>query len=198
MASAVAQNMAAGNTHHAHAAFAIAQQVQDWAGHLIHNASEKWVMSVLMPTECGSPDVSFGKPRACKQNSVVRCDVCGRACCLAHCRVDYMGDAICEVCIGEAKGRARANGTAPRQEPPKSGVGAASMSSEGALRMLKLAGSPSWDAIKKQYRVLVRRYNADRPQTDKQRAKNTELLKRFNAAYEVLRAKHEPTRREAA
>jgi len=65
-----------------------------------------------------------------------------------------------------------------------------------ALRVLKLPKNASWTQIKTQYRKLVVKHNADRPQTDAEREKNTERLKKLNEAYSVLKAHHE--KREAA
>jgi nucleoside diphosphate kinase len=59
------------------------------------------------------------------------------------------------------------------------------------LRMLRLTPDATWDQIRKQYRKLMLKYNADRPQSEKQRALNVERLKKLNAAYAVLKAQHE-------
>jgi hypothetical protein len=213
-ASVMAQNLGANGV----AAQEIVEQLKEWGSHLTKNALSKWTSSVMVPTPCDSPDVSSGRPMACPSFAVVKCDVCGRPCCLAHARVDYMGDAICEVCIGEAKARRRASSWAdggptpyarphagepraerrrraepPPHEPPTApGV----MSRADALRVLKLPKNATWMQVKTQYRKLVLKHNADRPQSDAEREKNTERLKKINAAYAVLKAQYE--KREAA
>jgi len=215
VASVMAENLGADST----AAEEVIEQLKEWGAHLTKNALSKWTVSVVVPTPCDSPDVSSGRPLACASFAVVKCDVCGRPCCLAHSRVDYMGDAICEVCIGEAKARRRATswtdgGAAaysrphagqPRREreqrrraepPPPAAEPSGSVSRAEALRVLKLPKNASWTQIKTQYRKLVVKHNADRPQTDAEREKNTERLKKLNEAYSVLKAHHE--KREAA
>jgi hypothetical protein len=191
VASVMAQNMASGPN--AEAAYSIMEQLHQWGSHLTENALRKWTVSVMNPTGCESPDVSTGRPRRCRSHAIVHCDVCGRPCCLAHSRVDYAGDAICEVCIGDAKARARgAPGGYRRatydEDAPKAKPGA---DVDAALRTMKLPKSASWDEIKKRYRKLVVQYNADRPQSEKQRTLNVERLKKINAAFEVLRKVHE-------
>lgn len=192
VASVMAQNLGASSQ----AAQEIVEQLKEWGSHLTKNALEKWAVSVMSPTACDSPDVSSGRPKSCPSYAVVKCDVCNRPCCLAHARVDYMGDAICEVCIGEAKARARSVGgysrphaQAHREAPPP--AASASMSAAAALKVLKLGPRASWDQIKAQYRKLVVKHNADRPQTDAEREKNTARLKKINAAYSVLKTRYE-------
>jgi hypothetical protein len=189
-ASVMAQNLGASST----AAQEVAEQLKEWGSHLTKNALSKWTFAVMSPTPCASPDVSTGRPRACRSYAVVKCDVCGRPCCLAHSRVDYMADAICEVCIGETKARKRAEGwTNGRQEspPPPAQQAPGGMSVAMALKALKMPPRSNWEQIKRQYRKLVLKYNADRPQSDRQRALNVERLKKFNVAYEVLRREYE-------
>ena len=211
VASVMADNLGADSV----AAQEIIEQLKEWGAHLTRNALSKWTVSMMTPTPCDSPDVSSGRPLACASFAVVKCDVCGRPCCLAHSRVDYMGDAICEVCIGEAKARRRSTAWAdggpapysrphagqPRREgraepPPPQESRSGQMSRAEALRALKLKSGASWTQIKSQYRKLVLKHNADRPQTDTERLKNTERLKRLNEAYSVLKALHE--KQEAA
>jgi hypothetical protein len=190
-ASVMAQNLGANGV----AAQEIVEQLKEWGSHLTKNALSKWTVSVMSPTACDSPDVSSGRPRQCPSYSVVRCDVCQRPCCLAHARVDYMGDAICEVCIGEAKGRARAAGYsrphAQHEAPPPAASPSGDMSVVAALKTLKLPRDANWQQIKTQYRKLVLKYNADRPQSEKQRTVNVERLKKINAAYAVLKVHYE-------
>jgi len=190
-ASVMAQNLGANGV----AAQEIVEQLKEWGSHLTKNALSKWTVSVMSPTACDSPDVSSGRPRQCPSYAVVKCDVCGRPCCLAHARVDYMGDAICEVCIGEAKGRARTSAGYARPHahdaPPPAAAPPPGMSVQAALKALKLTQDATWPQIKSQYRKLVVKYNADRPQSDRQRTLNVERLKKINVAFEVLRKVYE-------
>ena len=189
------------------AAQEVIEQLKEWGSHLTKNALSKWTMSVMVPTPCDSPEVSSGHPRPCASYAVVKCDVCTRPCCLAHARVDYMGDAICEVCIGEAKaecalpsrqllaatrGAASSRASRPRARPhaswrhePRTGAPCAQAEVERQL------GSDQ-----AQYRKLAYEHNADRPQTEAERTKNTARLKKLNEAFAVLKAAHE--KREAA
>ena len=205
VANAMAENLGADTD----AAQEVIEQLKEWGSHLTKNALTKWTMSVMVPTPCDSPDVSSGHPRTCASYAVVKCDVCSRPCCLAHARVDYMGDAICEVCIGEAKARARAAGGVGNYSRPHAGqprqerrerepepIPPGGMNRAQALRALKLKSNASWDQIKAQYRKLAYEYNADRPQTEAERTKNTSRLKKINEAFAVLKTAHD--KREAA
>lgn len=208
----VANAMADGLGARSEAAEEIVRQLTEWGAHLTGNALAKWTVAVAMPVGCDSPDVSSGRPRPCESHAVVRCDVCGRPCCLAHARIDFMGDAICEVCIGEAKARKRAapnetysrphgerrekRGERRRESPPAEERVASEMTVSLALKTLKVRKNADWHEIRVAYRKLVLKHNADRPQTDEQRSRNTERLKTLNAAYAVLKARHE--KREAA
>jgi hypothetical protein len=206
--SVMAQNLGANGA----AAQEIVAQLKEWGSHLTKNALSKWSVSVMSPVACDSPDVSSGRPQTCPSFAVVKCDVCGRPCCLAHARVDYMGDAICEVCIGEAKVRRRTSSWAdggptpyarphagePRAErkgraepPPPAQSAPGVMSRAEALRVLKLPKNSTWLQTKTQYRKLVLKHNADRPQSDAERERNTERLKKINAAYSVLKGHYE-------
>ena len=60
-----------------------------------------------------------------------------------------------------------------------------------ALKALKIPPRSTWEQIKRQYRKLVVKHNADRPQSERQRALNVERLKKINVAYEVLRREYE-------
>jgi hypothetical protein len=166
-------------------------QLQEWAGHLAANAVREWPGTIASHAPCACPNVASGTPKKCHASAVVVCDICNRKCCLAHARIDYLAGAICEICIGEAKARARAAGPkAPGQAAPKKDV-------DRAFRILDLGRTATWEEIKKRHRELVFKHNADRPQTDKMRAQNTERLKKVNWALEVLRKFHED-KKEAA
>ena len=119
---------------------------------------------------------------------------------MTHARVDYEGDGICEMCIIDVQKRMHATyGTYARPhvaEPvPERKPG--EMTPGQALKALKLPANATWQQIRRQYHRLVVKYNADRPQTDKQRQTNTARLVKLNAAFEVLRAQYEQ-KREAA
>ncbi len=157
------------------AAGAVLEQLREWGTHLTKNALLKWTVSIATPRACESPDVSSGRPRRCHNHAIVTCDVCGRPCCLAHSRVDFMGDGICEVCIGEAKARQRGEAAKP-----------SGMTVAEAFRVLKLKQTADFAEVKKRYRKLVFDHSADRPQSSKRRATNTEKLKEINRAFKVL------------
>jgi len=198
-----AQVMAPNIGQSAVAAHDIVQQLKEWGAHLTKNALLKWSVTALTPTPCECQERSGKRPTPCRSLAVLQCDACGRPCCMAHARIDYMGDGICEPCIIEAQERGRANygtyarphageeeATAPERKPGE-------MTPAQALKALKLPVTATWQQIRRQYHRLAVKYNADRPQTDKQRVQNTERLKKINAAYEVLRAQYEQ-KREAA
>lgn len=163
----------------------------EWARLLTQNALIAWTPIVAKGETCASPDVSKSAPRPCRNFAVTECDVCGRPCCLAHCRVDYFAGAICEPCIGEAKARARQD---KRQYTPPKETDA---EIRAALKTLGLKRSASWEEIRAAYKKLAFEHNADRPQSTRERARNEARLKKINLAYQVLR-KHFEGSKEAA
>lgn len=176
------------------AATQVIDQLKEWGTHLTANALLKWTVVAATATPCGSPDVSSGRAKRCGHYAVGHCDVCGRPCCLAHARVDYSGDMICAICIGASKVAAGIPGAGPGagwQQPPPAPKKKKRSERAEALRSLRLADDATWPEIKKRYRKLVVRHNADRPQSTDERAANTEKLKKINAAYETLRQMHE-------
>ncbi len=175
------------------AAYEVVEQLKEWGSHLTKNALSKWPMAIVAPTPCACPVFTGGNSKPCEWLAVVKCDACGRPCCLAHARVDYAAEAICAVCIVGAKERAQAVGGYTNmnvEEPPRPGV----MTRAQALKTLRLPATATWAQIKKQYYRLALKYNPDRP--GKQQEANTERMKKINAAFEVLREAHE--RKEAA
>lgn len=165
----------------------VVASLRDWATHLAGSAVLHWGEHAAKRIPCGSPDVSSGAPRACPALSLFCCDVCGRPCCLSHARVDYLGGAICEPCIGEAKVRAR--GTPPKEE--------SEADIRKAARILGVKEDASWDEIRTRFRELVFAHNADRPQSERSRQKNTDRLKKINWAFSVMK-KREERKKEAA
>ena len=85
--------------------------------------------------------------------------------------------------------RAERKGRAEPPPPAQSAPGV--MSRAEALRVLKLPKNSTWLQTKTQYRKLVLKHNADRPQSDAERERNTDRLKKINAAYAVLKAHYE-------
>lgn len=166
-------------------------QLREWASYLTANALRNWPETIALRQNCDSPDISTGKPQKCRSTAVVVCDVCARKCCLAHARIDYLGGAICEVCIGEAKAAARAK--APKPEPLTNDKDLAK-----AYRILAVAKNASWEEIRTAYKKLVVQHTPDRPQTERMRAKNTDRMKKLNWAFEVVRAHFESKKQEAA
>jgi hypothetical protein len=168
------------------AAHEVVEQLKEWGSHLTRNALLKWTMAIAAPTPCACPGVaSGGKTKPCEWIAIVKCDACGRPCCLAHARVDYAAEAICAVCIVGAKARAQSYANVDAQAPGRPGV----MTRSQALKTLRLSATAEWAQIKKQYYRLAMKYNPDRP--GKQQAANTERMKKINAAFEVLREEHE-------
>jgi hypothetical protein len=164
----------------------VLRELREWSLHLTRNALLKWTPMLAQRARCESPDVSSGRPRKCAGTAPFRCDICGRACCLAHARVDYMGDAICEPCIGVAKMRARGEAK-PAGNPVKA-----------AFVTMGLKEGASFEDVKKRYKELVFKHNVDSPQSDKKRKRNNEKLTELNLAFEVLREHFEKKKSEAA
>jgi len=162
----------------------IVEQLKTWGSHLTSHALTKWSMALVSPQPCQVPHVGHDEQlQRCRATAIVRCDSCGRWSCLAHCRVDYQADATCAVCIGEAKAHfrsARDTWEQKKQQNQYAKVAA-------AFKTLKLDETATLGEVKKQYKLLVRQYNADVPQGDRDRQRNTRRLQKINEAFEVLR-----------
>jgi len=172
----------------ADAASEVIGQLTEWGSHFTRNALAKWTLAAIVETPCSLLDYSSGKPKPCRMHAVCRCDACDKPCCLAHARVNYDADAVCEECVSAVREYYAAQAGVPPGPPP-----APSMSAKehAALKVLKLPKTATWEEIRKRYRALIVKHNADRPQPEKTRAANTVRLKAINAAYEILRAVHE-------
>ena len=171
---------------HASTATEIVEQIREWGIYLTQHALQKWPIAVARGEICAVPHVGRqGLLGPCDGAAVVQCDCCGRPCCLAHCRIDYTASAICGVCVAGARAAARGR-PAPRPAPADSGASVAA-----ALRTLKLRQGATFDEVKRRYKALVVKHNADAPQSEASRKKNTERLQRLNAAYELLRGHFE-------
>ena len=159
----------------------VVDQLRDWGALLTKNALMKWSVNLASERLCQSPDVSGTAPRRCLYIAPLVCDVCGRPCCLAHARVDFQGDAICEVCIGEAKARQRGGAAPPAHRP--------AMTVAEAFRVFGLRHSVDFAEVKKRYKKLVFELSPDRTQDAAKKETRTKRLKKVNAAFVVL-SKH--------
>jgi len=145
----------------------IVAQLQMWGSFLSKHAIANWSSSLLSPIACEVPG------SRCPSTAVVRCQGCGKRCCLAHVRLSFLAEGICEACIEEKMGIAR-----PVREGDRL---------QAALRVMGLHSNASWSEVKSRYRKLAVKHNADVPQSREERAENTKRLKAINAAYAVLR-----------
>jgi hypothetical protein len=168
----------------------IVDQLKQWGAHLTSHALSKWSIALVDPHDCQVPHIGpEGHITKCQATALLCCDICSRWSCLAHCRTDWMADGICAVCIGDAKARHRSAQSEWEEQKAKRkqrNIGA-------AFRTLKLKPSATLTEVKRQYKTLVRQYNADMPQSDKQRARNTTRLQKINEAFEVLKEHFEST-----
>jgi DnaJ-domain-containing protein 1 len=166
----------------------VVDQLRDWGALLTKNALMKWSMNLAKGERCESPDVSSGSPRRCRYVAPLTCDVCSRPCCLAHARVDFYGDAICEVCIGEAKARQRGGAVPPRPS---------AMTPAEAFRIFGLRPSVDFSEVKRRYKKLVFELSPDRTQDALKKETRTKRLKKVNAAFVVL-SRHFEEKEKAA
>jgi len=168
----------------------IAQEVIPWFSRLGQEAPAKWLPYITSGATC---DLVVSGPQGerapCGHAAVASCDCCGRRVCLAHCRIDSFGDAICYGCIAEL--HARRTGGAPhdserRQHAPPPPPSPAGMTRAEALKILKLKASATPEEIKAAWKAASFRWHPDRAKAA-DREKMTERLKRINEAYEVLK-----------
>lgn len=161
----------------ADAANEIIAQIANWGSHLAKNASERWLMAVADPQPCRHKQ----RPgQTCGMHALVRCDVCGNPVCLAHARIDFLGNGVCFSCVRNAM---RAHGP----------VIATKITD--ALKVLGLRKSALWEEIALAHRKLVLKHHPDRATGAKDRVKREARMKEINAAYETLKAHYQ---REAA
>lgn len=70
----------------------------------MQSATAKWLPRVGAEIECEIPIMRRGRVVGeCDHIGVAACDVCGRATCLDHGRIDKYGDIICAQCIADAQ-----------------------------------------------------------------------------------------------
>ena len=143
----------------------VVEQLKTWGTFLSRNALSKWTSALVRPVAC---EHTRSK---CNATGVVTCQACGRRCCLAHVRVSYQADGICETCVATLV----KTGADPLSD---------------AFRALGLdpnVGIIGWAEVKRAYRKLVVKHNADVPQGAKKRAENTKRMQALNAAFAALR-----------
>jgi len=171
---------------HASTATEIVEQIREWGIYLTQHALAKWPIAVARGEICSVPHMGRdGRLSSCDAAAVVQCDCCGRPCCLAHCRIDYTASAICGVCVAGARATTRGRGPGPGPRRASEETDASKLAA--AFRTLKLRPGATVDEVKRRYKSLVVKHNADAPQSEASRKKNTERLQRLNAAYELLR-----------
>jgi hypothetical protein len=169
------------------AASRVSDQVLQWGSLLVRNATLRWAQLAASQVFCSMQD--------CKAQALVVCAACERPFCLGHSLVSHHAEGICEACALGLVTQARA--ARPRREAPRAAQAAAAKPDPvpAALRALRLTKNASFAEIKSAYKKLCVKHNADRPQSEAQRQKNTARLQEINGAYEVLRKRYE---REAA
>ena len=150
----------------------ILDQIMEWGSHLTKNATAKWLPVVLGNHKCSID---------CGAQAVVKCDSCGRYCCLAHVRIDYGANASCAVCVSGYGAASASEGAA----------GAADTSGDWAAiakayRTIGVPETATLDEVRTAYRKLVIQHHPDKARTEGSRKKREARLKRVNVAYKVL------------
>jgi len=158
----------------------VMQQVAQWGTLLAKNASDKWVMFAADPRPCR---FRMKPGERCSFKAMSLCDVCGDPVCLAHSRVDFIGNAICFRCVREAR---RSKGPVV----PENIV--------AALKLFKLKKSAMWEEVALAYRKAVLRHHSDRAVDDKDRARREAKMKEINAAHDLLKKHYDTQKDEAA
>lgn len=157
----------------ADAANEIIGQIASWGSHLAKNASERWIVAVADPQPCRH------KPKpghTCGLHALARCDVCSTPVCLAHARIDFLGNAICFGCVRAAM----------RLQGP-----VVSDAVVDALKALGLKKTAIWEEIALAYKKAVLKHHPDRATNAKDRAKREAKMKEINAAHATLKKHYE-------
>lgn len=160
----------------------VLRELGEWFTVLQGHALKRWTPIVVSGARCS---VRKDK-RPCGGIGMVACELCGQVVCLRHAAVACNATAICETCSDDyaevVKGRAKER---PEPEPAP---GDPAAKKRAALRKLGLAADSTWDEVKAEYRVLVKKYHPDKHHgaSPSDRKKVEQKMREINDAYAVL------------
>lgn len=168
---------------------AVWAQLKPWLARISTNGVLRWLPRAASQMPCQIPQYDQGIPVGpCEHTALETSLLCGRPVCLNHSFIDgQQGDAVCYLCIVEA--RARAAGQAPppppppadEAPPPPDARAEAAGKAWWARGVLGVQEGVTWDAVKAQYRKLSAQFHPDRPTGDERRFKDVQT------AYTVLK-----------
>lgn len=176
------------------------QQLGPWTQRLLINSTEKWLPRLVSPAVCEVPIYERGQSKGpCHNQGLAQCDVCGRACCLNHCRIDQHADAVCYMCVIEAHqarraaGHAPPPGTRPWERGPSGDNGAGQSQREvdaatlrAAYRMLGVRKDASDEELKAALRQQLGKWHPDKHRGEKAKQRAEERFKEIQTAHKVV------------
>jgi len=166
---------------------AVWAQLKPWLANISTTGALKWLPRAAMQMPCSIPEYESGVPVGpCSHFALENCLCCGQPVCLTHAFVDSRGDAVCYLCVVQARGAGAGQAGASRQAyqpppPPPPPPPSAEQQAWWARGILGVQEGVTWDAIKKQHRALSAQFHPDRP------AGNEARFKDVQKAFEILR-----------
>jgi hypothetical protein len=176
---------------------AIWEELRPWMRHLGLQAAPKWVPRIAAGFPCKVPLYRSGvRIGACPGRAVAECDVCRQTCCLQHARIDQFGEAICFLCVAEARAQSRRRRPSQAAASDAADEEVARRELQRARKVLGVKAADNWQLIQSKYKQLSFKFHPDRHRTPAAKQNAAEKFKEVQWAYKLLDA--ERTKREAA
>lgn len=160
----------------------VVDQMMQFVGNL-HRNILPWFVRVI-PDPCAIS--------RCRQQAVLYCESCKQPVCLAHIHLSHRGTGICDQCVADLCG------VQPEPEPRRRQQQTGGIPAEKirwARRQLGVRPGATMREIQRQFRKLSAEHHPDRAQTEAQRQRREDKMKRISEAYHLLQRLYE---REAA
>ena len=157
-------------------------ELKPWLANLSTHAAAKWLPRLGSGIECELPGVR------CAGTAIAACDVCKRACCLNHARIDQYGDAICYACVAGAIRQAGGDPNGAGGPPPAHKRGPTHEQIKDAHKVLRVKLGSDQGVIDESYKALLRKFHPDRQSTPEKKAAAEEKFKAVRAAYDLLKS----------
>jgi DnaJ domain len=187
-------------------------ELKPWMGSLGQSAMRKWIPRIQGGNMCEVPILQRGRVVGeCDHFGMAECEICHRPVCLSHALIDQDANAICFICMGDARqtvpifqrerARQQQNPKArPQQErqqerdqqrqqqnPHNGKQPPNALQVLEALTRLELKPNATWDEIKVAHRRLSAKLHPDRGKTAKEKAKLNAKFVEVQKALDLLK-----------
>lgn len=172
-------------------------QLSPWLQRVTLSATEKALPHLLHEGLCDVPVYENGQHVGpCINQPVLKCDMCGRKCCLDHCRIDQYWDGVCYACLMEFAATKRVQEVPPpgprpweraaEQPTPEQQQRAERAAVRAAHRMIGVRIDASDAEVKAALKQKLASCHPDRVQSERAKLKAEERFKQLQDAYRVI------------